>query len=85
MRLLAELPEHGQWAFAPRTTFTLTLHRDKTDEGSGGDDETFTWSDLQLERRLGKQTTASIEYSYTRSDSDDTQDSLHGKCHQPCS
>lgn len=63
-----------QRTFAPRTTLTLTLHGDKTDDGSGGDNETFTWSDLKLERRLGKQATASIEYSYTRSDSDDAQD-----------
>ena len=59
-----------EWAFAPRTTFTLDLHWDKTDDSSD-DNETFTTAELQLERELGKQATASIEYSYTRADSDD--------------
>ena len=63
-----------RWAFAPRTTFTLTMHRDKTDKSGGVVDQTFTWSDVQLERRLGKQTTASIKYSYTKSGSADSQD-----------
>ena len=50
------------------------MHRDKTDKSGGVVDQTFTWSDVQLERRLGKQTTASIKYSYTKSGSADSQD-----------
>ena len=61
-----------EWAFAPRTTFTLNLHWDKTDS-SDDDNQTFTWTELQLERQLGKQATASIEYAYTESDSDDKE------------
>jgi len=56
------------WAFAARSTFTITLHRDKTKDSSGGN-SFFTWSDLKLKRELGKQTTASLIYSYTKSDS----------------
>jgi hypothetical protein len=63
----------GAWelTFAPHTTFTLTLYGDKTDGASSDNNQTFTWSKLQLERQLEKQTTASIGYSYTNSDSDD--------------
>ncbi|MGB5441736.1 MAG: hypothetical protein WBN57_03800, partial [Gammaproteobacteria bacterium] len=54
-----------EWAFTPRTTFTLDLHWDKDD-----DNETYTTAGLQLDRELGKQATASIGYSYTKADSD---------------
>ena len=61
------------WAFAPRSTFTLSLYWDKTDARSGDDNQTFAYSALELQRRLGKQSTASIEYSYTDADSDDKE------------
>jgi uncharacterized protein (PEP-CTERM system associated) len=61
------------WDFAPRTTFTLGIDRDKT-ATSFGSDQTSTGSDITLARQLGKQTTASIKYSYYRSDSDDSQE-----------
>ena len=61
------------WDFASRTTFGLKLHWDKTDAATGSDNQTFAYSALQLQRRLGNQATALLKYSYTRADSDDKQ------------
>jgi hypothetical protein len=62
-----------EWAFAPRTVFTASLHWDDTDARIGEEDQTFIWSALQLQRQLGQQATASIQYAYTEADSDDSQ------------
>jgi hypothetical protein len=62
-----------KWDFAPRTAFALNLHWDKTDAASSSDNQTYTYSALQLQRELGDQATASIQYSHARADSDDKQ------------
>ena len=61
------------WYFASRTNFGVKLHWDTTDAATGSEDQTFAYSTLQLQRRLGTQATASFQYSYTRADSDDKQ------------
>ena len=61
------------WDFSSRTNFGIRLHWDKTDAATGSDNQTFAYSALQLQRRLGNQATASLQYSYTRADSDDKQ------------
>jgi hypothetical protein len=62
-----------KWDFAPRNAFSLDLHWDKTDASSGGDDQTYTYSAVQLQRKLGEHAMASIRYSYARADSNDKQ------------
>jgi hypothetical protein len=61
------------WAFAPNTTLNVNLQWDKTDTPSGDQNQTFTYSSIQLQHKLGDQTTASLGYFYTRSDSSDQQ------------
>ncbi|MGB7933359.1 MAG: TIGR03016 family PEP-CTERM system-associated outer membrane protein [Gammaproteobacteria bacterium] len=61
------------WDFASRTNFGVKLHWDTTDAATGSENQTFAYSTLQLQRRLGNQAMASLQYSYTRADSDDKQ------------
>jgi len=61
------------WDFAPNTTLNVNLQWDKTDAASGDQNQTFTYSAIQLQHQIGVQSTASLGYSYTRADSNDNQ------------